>query len=193
MSWTTWWRPDENFTVTISGNNLLAGVTITDDEATGTITNDDSAGISIANASAEEGASVQFTVTLSAPVSQVVSLKWTTADGTAEAPGDYTAEASGTVVFTALSATTTVMVDTTGEDVVEPDENFSVTLSEPVGGLPDDVSIDATRASANGTIANDDSAEITITGMPDGERGRRGAVHRHAERATSRRWSGSPG
>ena len=150
-------EPDEDFTVTLATSTLIAGVTITDAEATGTITNDDSATIAIADASAVEGTDLVFNLTLSAPVSQVVSLSWVTADGTAASSTDYVATTSGTVSFPANSTTTTITVDTVGDNVVETDESLVVTLS---GTPPDNVTI--TDTSADGTITNDDTAAISI-------------------------------
>ncbi len=152
-------EPDESFTVTITGDSLPTGITITDSSADGTITDHDMAGISIAGARAMEGKSVEFTITLTAPVSQPVSLTWSTADGTAASSTDYTAVMSGTASFDALSTTTTFTVHTSPDDVVEPDENFTVTIM-PMGMLPARVTI--TGANAEGTITNDDNATITI-------------------------------
>ena len=147
-------EPDESFIVMIEGDNLPDDVTISDDSADGTITNDDSAEISIANASAEEGDDVEFIITLTAPVSEAVDLSWLTADGTAVAGRDYTAETAGTASLSANSTTTTITVRTLEDIVAEEDESFSVMIAGV--NLPDDVSIDAAMVSADGTIANDD-------------------------------------
>ena len=57
------------------------------------------------DASAEEGAGVEFTITLSQSVSEAMNLTWTTADGTAVSPGsDYTATTTGMVSFPANSS-----------------------------------------------------------------------------------------
>ena len=154
-------EPDESFTVTITGDSLPTGITITDSSADGTITDKDMATITIADADAvNEGESAEFTVTLSKPVSQDVSLTWSTADGTAASPTDYTAVMSGTASFATSSTTTRITVDTVDDDVVEPDETFTVTLSAPMGGLPERVTI--TDDSAEGTITSIDMATITI-------------------------------
>ncbi len=155
-------EPDEDFAVMLATSTLIAGVSISDGEATGTITNDDTATITIADASAEEGDDVEFTVTLSASVSEAVSLTWTTTDGTAEQPGDYTAVMADTVSFDANSgagATKTLTVDTVEDVVVEPGETFTVKLatSTPLLG-----GVSFSRREATGTITNDDTATITI-------------------------------
>ncbi len=162
-------EPDETFTVTLSTSTLIAGVSISYGEATGTITNDDTAEISIEDASAVEGEVVEFVVTLTVPVSQAVNLTWSTADGTANGPGDYAVTTSGTASFEANSTTTTITVQTEEDDVVEPDENFTVTLAA-AGMLLDGVSI--TDGVATGTILNDDDAQISIANaQPVGEGG----------------------
>ncbi len=160
-------EPDEGFTVTLSTSTpLIAGVTLDVDNASaeGTITDNDMATISIAAAaSAVEGADAQFTVTLSKPVSQAVSLTWSTADGTAASSTDYTATTTGMVMFGALSTTTTILVETMDDDVVEPDETFTVTISALVGELPIRVTVDDDNDVGTGTITNDsDTATITI-------------------------------
>ena len=152
-------EPDESFTVMLTPVGMLPpGVTITDASADGTIANDDMAGMTIADASAEEGQHVEFTITLSAPVSQVVNLTWSTANGTAVAPGDYTAVTSGTASFATNSTTTTITVDTVGDDVVEPDEGFTVTLATTTMIA----SVSFGDGEATGTITNNDTATISI-------------------------------
>ena len=95
---------DEDFTVTLSApDGLPAGVSITDAEATGTIEDDDTSGVAIADADATEGGVVAFTVTLGKAASSSVVLKWVTADGSAKAPGDYTAQSSGSLTIAAAT------------------------------------------------------------------------------------------
>ena len=93
----------------------------------------------------------------------MVGLAWIVTGGMGEptADDDFTAT-TGMVSFVALSTTTRITVGTDDDEVVEPVESFSVTISEPVGGLPDSVSIDTDGASADGSISNNDTATITI-------------------------------
>jgi glucose/arabinose dehydrogenase len=69
-------------------------------------------------------------VTLDHPASRPVTVQWTTQDGTATAPSDYTAS-SGSVVFPAGTTQQTINVPVVGDTTVEPDETFNVHLSSP--------------------------------------------------------------
>jgi VCBS repeat-containing protein len=70
-----------------------------------------------------------FTVSLSQPSNQPVSVKYTTADGTATAAeGDYV-PTSGTLNFAKGQTAATVTVLVNGATVAEPDETFLVKLS----------------------------------------------------------------
>ncbi len=71
-----------------------------------------------------------FTVTLSAPSAQPVTVQYATANGTATAGSDY-AGATGTVTFPAGSTSQTINVPVTGDTVDEDDETFTVRLSSP--------------------------------------------------------------
>lgn len=97
---------------------------------------------------------LSFPVTLSAPSKKDVTIAYATADGGAKAGNDYTA-ASGTLDFAPGVTSKTVDVTITadkalhGDDAGESAETFTVTLSTPVNAT-------VARASATGTIANDD-------------------------------------
>jgi len=76
-------------------------------------------------------------------------VKYATANGTAVAPGDYTAKSLTSLSFTAGQTSKTVSVTVKGDTVYEPDEGMSLVLSSPVGAaIGDGVGI--------GTIFNDD-------------------------------------
>ena len=74
-----------------------------------------------------------FTVSLSLPSSQVVSVDYATADGTARAPGDYAAT-SGTLAFNPGEVSRTITVSVDGDLETEEDENFFLNLSNAAGG-----------------------------------------------------------
>ncbi|MBX3622876.1 MAG: VCBS domain-containing protein [Rhizobacter sp.] len=69
-----------------------------------------------------------FTVTLSAPSAQTVTVDYATANGTATAGSDYTA-ASGSIAFAPGQTTQTVTVSIHNDTDTEPSESFSVNLS----------------------------------------------------------------
>ena len=108
--------------------------------------------LSIGDASAAEGdsgsATLDFTVTLDSAATATVTVEWATSDGTATAGTDYTA-GSGTLTFGAGDSSRTVSVTVAGDEVDEPDETFTVTLTNPSGATLGD-------ATATGTITNDD-------------------------------------
>jgi hypothetical protein len=147
---------DETFTVTLSSP---VNATITDAEATGTITNDDSATISIADVSRAEGdagASVfAFAVSLSAPSDQPVSFTASTADGAATAGSDYTALSAAPFTIAAGDTSATLGVLVSGDAEFETDETFTVTLAG-LAASGRDVTI--ADAEGTGTITNDDGA-----------------------------------
>ncbi|MEI6699483.1 MAG: Calx-beta domain-containing protein [Mycobacteriaceae bacterium] len=151
-------EPSETFTVTLS---KPSGATITTATATATITDSNTAGaapkVSIADVSVIEGngehAHFMFTATLDKASATPVSVGYATSNGTATAGVDYTA-ASGTITFAPGVTTQTVHVDIIGDTVVEPTETFTVTLSAPTGAT-------IARATATGTIVNDDTAPQT--------------------------------
>lgn len=140
----------ETFTVNLSNGG---GATISDGQATGTITDDDPPAVSIGDVSVVEGdvgtTAATFTVSLSTPSVSQVTVDWATANGTATAPSDYT-PGGGTVMFASLDTTETVSVQVHGDTMVEPDETFILNLSAPSGaGIGDGQGV--------GTISNDDS------------------------------------
>lgn len=95
-----------------------------------------------------------FMVSLSAASTQTVTATYTTANGTAVAPSDYTA-ASGTLSFVPGQRSRTVSVTVNGDTLFEVAEKFTLrmtgsdgaTLADPVG---------------TGTVVNDD-AQPTLT------------------------------
>lgn len=92
-----------------------------------------------------------FTVSLDRTSSSDVTVRYATADGTATvADGDYGA-ASGTLTLAAGSTLRTFSVTINGDTRNEPDETFSVNLSNPRGAVLAD-------AQGIATIVNDDPA-----------------------------------
>ena len=109
--------------------------------------------VSIGNVAQTEGNSgttaFTFNVTLSAASTNIVTVQYATANGTATTAGsDYTA-ASGTVTFAPGETLKTVTVAVTGDTTVEADETFSVTLTSPTNAT-------LGTSLGTGTIRNDD-------------------------------------
>ena len=106
--------------------------------------------------SAEEGAPVTFTATLSNPSAFTVTVPWILADSTATGGSDYVA-AAGSLVFAAGDTVESLVVATIEDTVDEDDEVFRVVLGTPVQtalATPQTV----------GTVADDDAAPtVSIT------------------------------
>lgn len=108
--------------------------------------------LSIADGSVLEGKKgtrrLHLNVTLSWSSSDVVTVSYATADGTALAKSDYTAT-SGTLTFQPGQTSGTISISIKGDREREPDETFSVQLWNAVGATIDD-------GFATATIVNDD-------------------------------------
>ena len=154
---------EDNETIDVTGT--LSGITITG--ATVTLTDTDNpVSFSIADAEATEGGKVTFTVTRSGAMDNVASVKVATAadsgdDVNAADADDYTAITTvQTLNFAAGVTTQMVEVQTTQDDLFEPDETFKAVLSDPALGENDPgtrVSIETGKGTATGTIKNDDT------------------------------------
>ncbi|MFN8531109.1 MAG: Calx-beta domain-containing protein [Anaerolineae bacterium] len=122
--------------------------------ASGTVTIADAPTLSINNVSLSEGnsgtTSFIFTVSLSAPATQIVSFDYATTDNTATtAASDYAPAASSGFIAVG-SSSTTISVTVNGDTQFEANETFFVTLSNVVNaGL--------LNAQGTGTIVNDDT------------------------------------
>lgn len=160
---------DETFTVTLANStNAAIGVAT----ATGTIVNDDAVSISIGNATVTEGNSgitpANFTVTLSSPSQQTVTVQYATNDGTGKAGTDYVGNA-GTLTFTPGEVSKTVTVLIAGDVLNEPDETFTVTLAIPTNAV-------IANGVGTGTIVNDDGTPIISIDNPSFAEGNSGTT-----------------
>lgn len=147
---------DETFRVLLS-NATNAEIAV--DEGIGTILDDDDPpSITIEDASLIEGnvgtTDLLFTLTLSQISGKDISVDYVTANVTAVAGSDYEA-VSGTVTFAPGETTKNIVVSIIGDTIDEPNETFSVTLTNPVNVLLED-------DTAIGTIEDDDLPEMTI-------------------------------
>jgi CSLREA domain-containing protein len=131
---------NETFDITL---NAPSGATLgTPSTATVTITNDDTAPtLSVGDVTVAEPSSgityAVFPVTLSAASGLTTTVNFATADGTAFAPGDYTA-LSGTLSFAPGETSKTVAVIVKADAVSEPSETFSLNLSSPSNATVND-------------------------------------------------------
>ncbi|MEZ6151026.1 MAG: Calx-beta domain-containing protein [Pirellulaceae bacterium] len=153
-----------NLTSLVSGNTpaIALGGTLA---STISITDNDSATISVPSAvtiTEGTGGSVTANVTISqsAASSQNVTVTYSTADGTATAGSDYTAQISATAVIPAGSAEVVVPVSIATDSLVEGNETFSVSLSG-ASGHPS-ITVGGANVSTV-SIIDDDSASVTVT------------------------------
>lgn len=149
---------NETFSVNLSG---ASGAVIGTGTGTGTISDDDPVSVSIFSDSVTEGdsgtTSLFFDVDLNKPAPGPVSVDFSTTDGTATvADGDYTAVTNQTINFAAGEQFKTAIVVVNGDTNNESNEQLSVTLSNPTGGLT------ITTGTATGTIFDDDPLEVDI-------------------------------
>ena len=120
--------------------------------ATVDVVSDDDPAVSIGDAEAsEDGGILTFTVDVPA-VHEEVTVDWATSEGagseSATADKDYTT-ATGTLRFLEGETSRTISIELLDDGVHEPDETFTVTLSNPTGAA-------LGRAAATGTIRDDD-------------------------------------
>ena len=133
------------------GSPTTTQVTILDPEPvvsiTGPVSVDESAG------------TATFTVEVPAAATSAVSVTVNTSNGTATAGSDYTAVVNRLVTIGVGSRSATVSVTIIDDATVEPDETFTVTLTNPTNATLGTVT-------ATGTIRNDDVPPPTTTTVP---------------------------
>ena len=118
-----------------------------------------SGAVSLAEGNA--GAATNFTFTLTRDTAGGVATVAYAVSGSGTNPADGTdfggTLPSGTATFAAGALTTTITVTVTGDAVAEPDEGFTLTLSNPTAGYT------LGTATQTGTIVNDDAAAVVPT------------------------------
>jgi len=123
---------DETFDITLTGST---GATIADGTATGTIIdNDPQPSITIGNVSVSDFGSTPnaiFTVSLSAPSSNPITVDYQTSNGTATAGADYQAQ-SGKLTIPVGATGATIAIPIITDTLPEADETFTVNLDNPV-------------------------------------------------------------
>jgi len=108
----------------------------------------------VANASANEGSNLSFTVTKSGSTSDTCTVNYATANGTAMAATNYTAQ-SGTLNFASGITSQSATVATIDDQVVTGALNMYLNLSSPSG------SATVTTSQGTGTINNIDTTGTT--------------------------------
>ena len=168
-------EPSETFTVELDDPT---GTTLADSTGLGTIAADATPGLSIADAvNVAEGRDAVFRVTLRPATNHVVSVTYTTMDGTAVADADYT-PVTGTLRFEPRETTKTIRVPILLDTMTEQSETFTVELSNPGGStLADPIGVGTIRADPAPSlrigdatpVAEGDEAVFTVTLTPPNE------------------------
>ncbi|MDE5420216.1 HYR domain-containing protein, partial [Labilibaculum sp. DW002] len=165
-------EPTETYTVTLSG--ITGGLaTISDGTAVGTITDNEAASIAINDVEVAEnvgaGGAV-FTVTLTGNIQDALTVDFTTNDGTAHAPSDYTT-VTNTVTFAAGSlngATETITIPIIDNAIAESTETYDVDLSNII--CTGSSSFTGGDSQGLGTITDDDEVTaINLAGFTNSE------------------------
>lgn len=146
-------QDDKTFFLNLS-SATPTGVILGDDQGVATIITQ---GLSISDASVVEGVAgttrdMVFTVALSRPSIETVTVAYTTQNGTAFDPSDYLAT-SGTATFAPNTSIQLITVTVNGDDIAEGNESFKVILSDSEGAP-------LFNAEGTGTIINDDGKKV---------------------------------
>ena len=145
-------------TIGVSATSLSTTVTGT----TVTLTDDDSAAVTVDDASASEGSDITFTVTLGTAVQGGLTVTPDFTDVTAVEGTDYDENTAALDFTGTANETQTFTVSTTQDDVVETNETFTVGLT--VSNAPSGVTATDTGTGTinDGVQGNTDTATLTI-------------------------------
>ena len=162
-------EPSESFTVTLSNPSVNA--TIADATATGTINDNDTAALTVADVAATEGGGLLFTVTLNNAVQGGFNVNVSLGGGSAtgggaplSVPSDYDNVVSALTFAGNAGEPQTFTVATLDDAVVEGVETFGVSLAASTS-LVDD------SDTATGTINDNDTAALTVADVAATEGG----------------------
>ncbi|WP_238319322.1 Calx-beta domain-containing protein [Parvularcula oceani] len=151
------------------------GAMIGDDHGDGRIADDDPVSVRVGDDSAQEGGSLEFTVSLNRSSSKSHKIDFATSNSTAQAGTDYDAE-NGTLTFAPGETEKTFAVNVRQDTVYEATEVFNVNLanatnglgisdSRAIGEIVDDESVPAFRVSDPSVSEGGQLAfEITLSG-----------------------------
>ena len=117
--------------------------------------------LSIEDSAAEEGNSLDFTVTLSPQNTRMVTVEYAITDGTAQEGSDYTASpSSGTLMFAPGETQKTISVHSIDDSINEPEEEtLVVTLRNPQNAV-------LNRDRATGIIKDNDDPDVSVEFAP---------------------------
>lgn len=152
-------EPNEQFNLFLTG--VSNNATIGDPVGTATIIDNETVNLSVGDASATEGDSgatnISFPVTLGSASASPITLTFTTTNGTATSPSDFTGTTTGTVIIPAGATTGTITIPIIGDVVAENTELFTLNVTADARAAT------VTRGTATGTIVDNDTASIIVT------------------------------
>ena len=150
---------DETFVLELGAADWA---TVGDGEGTGTIVDDDDATteLSVRGATATEGETADFAVSLSDPSGRTVTTGYRAVDGTAVEGADYAAT-SGTLTFAPGETGATIPVVLTEDALNERTETFQLVLESPSNAT-------LAKGRATGTVEDDDPPPAVSVGDDDG-------------------------
>jgi hypothetical protein len=118
---------------------------------------------SIAEGRSGANSTFTFEVSLSAASSQAIRVTYATGGGTATAGDDYTGITDGVLTFAAGQTLQTITVTARGDNAIEMNETFGLSLTGVTGGTL------SSSAAATATIINDDFSQVpSFTPAPSG-------------------------
>ena len=127
------------------------------------IIDDDGVNLSVEDIdAAEDSGTAQFRVALDRPSNQTITVDYSTVDGSATAPDDYT-QTSDTLAIIAGATSAFVDVPLVDDDVADPDETFELRLSDARGA-------DIGDGTATATIRDDGGAALPVITVADASR-----------------------
>ena len=153
-------EPAETFTVTLTGPDLPAGVTLGTAAATGTIVDAAALFVTVTAGSATvaEGSPAVFAVALSGGTSTEDVVVAYAVGGTATAGDDYAAPA-GTLTIAGGASGASLVIRTLADDVLDPGETLEVTLT---GATTATGAVNVSPASAATTITDAGSVAVAV-------------------------------
>ena len=138
-------RPGSGYSI---GSSASAEIAIEDNETIPTLTITPATQTIIEKNIGDPVNSASFQVQLSGKSATAITVDYSTINGTATAGSDFTAT-SGQLTFAPGSLSQTILVPITPDNTVEPNETFSIQLTNPIGAI-------ISTTSATATIQNDD-------------------------------------
>ncbi|WP_254097133.1 Calx-beta domain-containing protein [Aquimarina sp. Aq107] len=160
-------EPTETYFVNLSNlqTNGQTGITITENQGTGEILDNDSLELSIAGFTVTENEATQtanFTVTSNIPAEENIIFTLTTSDATAIDGDDYTAQTTQSYTLIAGQTAINLPVSILGDLIAEPTETFTGTIALTNTNAQQ---VTITTDTATAEILDNDSLELSIAGF----------------------------